>query len=204
MELHDTTRTRPGRTQRKRRGGRRAAKCPLPVVERLEDRLLMDAGRANQDPLEFMSGLNVRVDQRRVRRALTPDECRRLLAATALGPHRHGMDGPERALLYRLALETGLRASELKSLTRGDFDLDAEHPAVTIRAGYSKNRREDTLPLRRHTAALLGQHLINKPCGPRWASLGHAGRTAGTPWMHEPPVATGFCACKSIETGGLS
>ena len=74
---------------------------------------MLREGRANQNPLEFMSGQNVRVDRRRVRRALTPNECRRLLSTTADGPRRRSMSGPERALLYRLALETGLRASEL-------------------------------------------------------------------------------------------
>jgi integrase len=34
------------------------------------------------------------------------------------GADVHALDGAERALVYRLALESGLRASELRSLTR--------------------------------------------------------------------------------------
>ena len=51
-------------------------------------------------------------------------------------------------MLYRVAVETGLRANELRSLTRSSFALDDDQPTVTVEAGYSKRRREDTLPLR--------------------------------------------------------
>jgi len=88
------------------------------------------------------------------------------------------MDGPERSLLYRLALETGLRAAELKSLTRGEFALDVEHPGVTVRAGYSKNRREDTLPLKTHTAMLLRLHLTAKLPQTKAFGIPESSRTA--------------------------
>jgi integrase len=55
------------------------------------------------------------------------------------------MPGRERALLYALALRTGLRANELRSLTAASFNLDAG--TVTVAAAYSKHRREDILPL---------------------------------------------------------
>lgn len=55
------------------------------------------------------------------------------------------MTGPERALLYRLAIETGLRVRELKSLKVSSFDFDSN--TVIIQAAYSKNRRESELPL---------------------------------------------------------
>ncbi len=61
---------------------------------------------------------------------------------------RKGMSGPERAMLYRLAVETGLRAGELRSLIRSSFQLDGDKPTVTVAAAYSKRRREDILPLR--------------------------------------------------------
>jgi len=110
-------------------------------------------GRATSNPLEFLDGLNVRTDRRHDRRALTVDEIRRLLDTTADGPTIRKLPGPTRALLYRLALETGLRANELASLTRESFRFDTDPPTVTVAAGYSKHRREDTLPLRPATAA---------------------------------------------------
>jgi integrase len=139
---------------------------------------MLREGRASQNLLEFMSGQNVRVDRRRVRRALTPDECRRLLSTTAEGPRRRSMSGPERSILYRLALETGLRASELKSLKRADFDLDAKHPTVTIRAAYSKNSREDTLPLKPQTAMMLMRSLFNKLPQAKALGIPESSRTA--------------------------
>ena len=72
------------------------------------------------------------------------------------------MTGPERALLYRLALTTGLRANELRSLTRTSFRLDADSPTVTVAAAYSKHRREDVIQLRQDVADALRAHLVLK------------------------------------------
>jgi len=124
-------------------------------------------GRAPENPIKTLSLVNSRPDRRVNRRALSVDELRRLLESTARGPVRYGMTGPERALLYRLAVETGLRASELRSLRVGDFDLDADPPTVTIQAAYAKNRRTDTLPLRHETARALKRFFANKAPGER-------------------------------------
>jgi len=118
-------------------------------------------GRASESALTHLQGVNVRTDRRHDRRALSPDELRRLLDSTAGAPERFGMSGADRALLYRLAVETGLRAGELRSLTRGSFHLGDE-PSVTIAAAYAKNRRQDTLPLRAETAKLLAAHVAGK------------------------------------------
>jgi len=119
-------------------------------------------GRASQSPVALMQGLNSELDRRRERRALTPDECARLIEATKNGPVRWGIAGPERALLYRLALETGLRASELRSLTKSSFDFDADPPTVTVKAIDSKHKHEDVLPLRPEMARELRARLVFK------------------------------------------
>jgi integrase len=118
-------------------------------------------GRCHENPIAHLQGTKA-TETRHNRRALSPDELRWLLdtANTAAG-ERNGMSGPERSMLYRLAAETGLRAGELRSLTRASFNL-GEDPAVTIDAAYAKNRRKDTLPLRAETAALLADHLAGK------------------------------------------
>ena len=72
------------------------------------------------------------------------------------------MTGPERAMLYRLAAETGLRSSELRSLTGTSFVLDSTEPTVTVEAAYSKRRRDDVLPVRAETAAELRTFLAAK------------------------------------------
>ena len=65
-------------------------------------------------------------------------------------------------MLYRVALETGLRWSELRSLTPASFSLNKVPPTVRVEAGYSKHRREDVLPLRPETARDLLVYLSNK------------------------------------------
>ena len=63
---------------------------------------------------------------------LTIEEMRVLLNTTNTGPVRYKMDGNERSLVYRMTVETGYRAGELRSLTRASFDLDGNslHRAV--------------------------------------------------------------------------
>ena len=82
------------------------------------------------------------------------------MEAAQAAPGRFGMSGVERAMLYRLAVESGLRANELRTLMVSSFDLD--RCTVTVQAGYSKRKREDVLPLRPDTAAELGRFLAGK------------------------------------------
>jgi integrase len=69
------------------------------------------------------------------------------------------LTGEDRAILYLVALNTGLRANELASLTAGSFKLDGESPTVTVEAAYSKHRRRDVLPLRGDVVAALQEYL---------------------------------------------
>ncbi len=121
---------------------------------------MVQDGRAGASPLEHLRAINARTDKRRERRALEPDEIRNLLETTEAAPERFGMSGHRRAVLYRLAIETGLRASELRSLTVSSFDLD--NCTVTINAAYSKHRRQDELPLRPDMAAELKRLFAQK------------------------------------------
>jgi len=138
-------------------------------------RWMVKERRALENPVSHLDGLNVRTDRRVERRALTGDELRALLDMTANGPfvqvdgkvqrvptERNGMAPEDRVILYRVAVETGLRSSELRSLTRASFDLGGKSPCVTVKAGYSKRRRDDTLPLRPGTAIALRGFLANK------------------------------------------
>ena len=113
--------------------------------------------RASESPITHLAGLNVKTDRRHDRQAHSADDLRRLVDSAHNGPDRRGrvnpdtgrvnwqMTGPERAMLYQLAMATGLRSSELRSLTPISFDLDASPPTVAIAAGYSKRRRHDIL-----------------------------------------------------------
>jgi len=119
-------------------------------------------GRASESPLLHLDALNTRTDRRHDRRALSVDEVRRLLVATEAAGIRGGMSGTERALLYRLAVESGLRANEIRSLTCSSFRLAGKNPSVAVRAAYSKRRRDDTQPIPQTTAEALRAFLATK------------------------------------------
>lgn len=92
---------------------------------------------ASENPLKFVQ----RVDTRRLekyRRALTEDEVRRLIAAA---PHR-------RAVVYLLAIYTGLRRAEIGQLTVGDLVFDSPAPFVRIRSGTAKHPKVTNQRLR--------------------------------------------------------
>ena len=58
-------------------------------------------------------------------------------------------------MAYRVALGTGFRVNELRTLTPASFDLQADPPTVTVAAAYSKRRRQDVQPIRSDLAELL-------------------------------------------------
>ena len=78
----------------------------------------------------------------KIRRAMTPDEFRRLLEVAP----------PHRKLLYQVATLTGLRRQELRSLVVSD--LDAERCGIHVRAEISKDRKYHWQPIPR---TLLGE-----------------------------------------------
>jgi len=118
-------------------------------------RWLVADQRAAENPIEYLKGQTV-VDERK-RRALTLDEISCLLDATAKGSKHHSLTAKVRYMLYLLALNTGFRASELASLTWQSLDLDTSEPTITIKAGYTKNRKEATMPLKQDVAGLFRQ-----------------------------------------------
>ena len=67
-------------------------------------RWLWRDGRAREHYLAHLATQNSKVDRRRRRRALTPEEAARLIVAAERGPVAKGMSGPDRARCYALAL----------------------------------------------------------------------------------------------------
>jgi len=117
-------------------------------------RWLQNERRTADNPLISLTGYNARLDERHTRRALTDDEAIRLIAAARAGKPILGMTGRRRALCYVVALGTGLRANELRTLTWGGIDLGRE-PRLTVHAAYSKHREQDDVPLRPDVAEAL-------------------------------------------------
>lgn len=143
-------------------------------------RWLVRDRRAFDDPLAHMAMLNVSTDRRHDRRPFSAEELTAILQTANAGPVVRRMSGHDRAMLYAVAGYTGLRASELGSLTPESFDLNAEPATVTVQAAYSKHRRQDVLPLHASLIALLRPWLAakseGKPVWPgKWAKLKEAG-----------------------------
>jgi integrase/recombinase XerD len=116
-------------------------------------------------PIEHLRKIEdrkVKVNRKHHRRPLSVAEVRQLLDAARKAPDRYGMTGLERALLYQLAVETGLRASELRSLTRSSFQLEGDEPTVTVAGAYTKSNEAAVIPLRIETATALRESLRGK------------------------------------------
>lgn len=126
-------------------------------------RWLIAERRMPDDPFVGLRGVNVKLDPRHQRRVLALKELKKILKAAENGKPFRGISGPDRAMLYRVALCTGLRVSELASLTPASFDLDAKQPTVKVAAGYSKRRSEDEQTLRADLTRQLKTWLKGRP-----------------------------------------
>jgi len=118
---------------------------------------MVDDRRIGENPLAHLKGQNAQKDICRKRRALTPDETNALLTTTLKNSKHCNLTGKERYMLYVLALSTGFRAGELHSLAWRSLNLSDSEPSVTVQAGYAKNGKEATLPLRKDVAEQFWQ-----------------------------------------------
>lgn len=126
---------------------------------------------------------------------LNEDEMRALLAA----PDRATRIGRRDRALLLLALETGLRVSELTALTRGAVHLGT---GAHVRC-HGKGRKERITPLRRQTRALLHAWLTERAGAPTDPLFpGPAGRPLSRDAVRrlvERHVATAAVTCPSLS-----
>lgn len=100
-------------------------------------------------------------DRRRIRRALEVDDLRHLFEVTAASKDvHHGFTGPERAMIYRLAAESGIRRGELRKMKVSAFDFEAQ--TISLDATVTKNGKTRVIPMTARTAAELKQYLQSK------------------------------------------
>ncbi len=154
------------RTRKKRPIGLRSFNKRLKACKSFGAWLVKER-RLPTNPLAHCAPVNERIDPRHKRRAFTHEELRRLLQAAEHGAEFEGLSGIDRAMLYRVALGTGLRRGELASLTPESFDLapttrDAG-PAVVVLAAYTKNREPARQEITRDLADALRSYLARKP-----------------------------------------
>jgi len=138
------------------------------------------------NPLRGMPKANEKADPRRQRRAMGESELVKLLDVARRRPladaltvrrgkrkgeayaklrdeTREALDvrGRERALIYKTLVLTGLRKSELASLTVGKLHLDGPAAFADLDAADEKNRQGSEIMLRDDLAADLGQWLAD-------------------------------------------
>ncbi len=143
---------------------------------------------------------NEAIDRKLIRRAATIEEINRLFAAAEAGepvflygPTRSKhlktpITGTQRAALYRLALGTGFRADELRSLRPEWFHLDGDDPEIRIPAEFTKNGKDAIQPIANDLAAGLRVFL--------------AGREPGKPALIVPEK-TAKMLQKDLATAGI-
>ena len=126
-------------------------------------RWLVREPRVREDPLVSARLLKLTAaDKKRRRRNLTDDEFAALVAAARRSQDPFmGLPGPDRAMLYIVAANTGLRASELASLVPKSFDLTGSRATVRCFAAYTKNGEEAVL------------HRSGSPRPSRWPASRH-------------------------------
>lgn len=146
-------------------------------------RWLFQEHKTERDVLSNLRLLNAKSGIRRERRALVTKEIQTILELTERSGERlYGLASHDRAMLYRVAIFTGLRASELASLRPSSFDLVGK--TVTVEAGYSKRRRRDVLPLHDNLVSFLKPWLETRDEGDkllwrgRWAGDGNGNTNA--------------------------
>jgi integrase len=124
---------------------------------------MVNCGRAASSPLSVLATVNEEKDRRVQRRALERDDIAHLLKTVRGAAPRCRLTGIDRAMLYVMAMETGFRVKEIRSLTPESFDLNDFAPCITVEAAHSKRGRRDEQPIRKELAADLAVFLEARP-----------------------------------------
>ncbi len=137
----------------------------------------VESSRMVTNPLTRVALANEKADRRHVRRSLTEAEIVKFLDAAERRPLLEALTvrrgsrigraeaqvrpeveaelrrvGRERRLIYSTLLTTGLRKSELRSITIGQVHLDEGSPYLELSAAHEKNRQGSLIPLRQDIA----------------------------------------------------
>ena len=116
----------------------------------------------SKSPIQSIRCENEEVDVRHPRTAYTDQDFVKLYRAAKCSTRIvEGFTGPTRALAYLLSAYSGLRKSELGSLTASSFQFEKDYAYITVEAACSKRRRQDTLPLASHIIADVQQAIAD-------------------------------------------
>ncbi len=108
--------------------------------------------RVTKNPLQHVEKIPSNGKQVRPRRALNDDEMARLLEVC----------GP-RAVLYRTAVQTGIRRGEFRAMERNDIQIQGETASIKLRASTTKNRKQTVIALRPEVREAIASLLEQTP-----------------------------------------
>jgi len=116
---------------------------------------LVGADKISRDPFRRIKLPNPAAGRKLRRRMLLPDEWIWLEKSLKNSPERYGMSAKERRMLYDLAIQTGLRNSELRLIIVADLIVGKTECSVSLRTEYTKNRKGAKQYIRRQLAQEL-------------------------------------------------
>jgi integrase len=142
-------------------------------------RWLADNNRAKRNPFEKLAPVKG-IKKSRPRREFTPEELDALLESARRGDEWSGLTGEARAWLYLTAAVTGLRASELASMTPASFTWGSQ-PLAFVSGEFTKNKKDAIQPIPLALAEPLSTWIKACPAGVRvwpgvWADQKRGGR----------------------------
>ncbi|MGL4512752.1 MAG: site-specific integrase [Lacipirellulaceae bacterium] len=157
--------------------------------------------RWNSHVLERLEPFKGDTTPTRLRAVLDEEQLQKLLDTTQQQPMRRCLSGPQRAMLYLIASQTGLRASELASLTPGSFDLASATATVTVHCTISKRRTTDKVPLSHELAATLAPWIEGLPPGKRLWGSSRGWQAKAASMLRKDLVAAGLPTAKRLASG---
>lgn len=122
----------------------------------------VENNRLHSDPLASVKPPNPNSKRKIERRAFSVEEWILLRTTTSEEPRRFDMDGSERALLYEVSLQSGLRANELRELIPAKLELSVAQPYVLAKSQTTKNAKPARQCLTQDLASKLAQHISGK------------------------------------------
>jgi integrase/recombinase XerD len=126
--------------------------------------------RMNDNPIEHLSGGNVKLDPKHKRRNVPAEQFALLIQAASVSTRTYrGLSGCDRLMIYLLAAYTGLREGEIASLKPDSFSFGSPSSFVRVKPAHVKNREPVKLLLRPDLAALLRDYIAERsPHEPVW------------------------------------
>lgn len=164
--------------EEERRNGRGARSCNAYIVTWVAfGNWLMNTDKTGINPVSGLVRFDERTDKRHVRRIFTVPELEALFKVSEERPLKERLTnrgsnatlspatvdklnqiGKTRSLAWRTFFYTGLRRSELRSITIGDAFLDAEPPYLLLQSENEKNSEGAQIPLHAELLPLLKQY----------------------------------------------